>query len=54
LAIVEFAVNNKIHVTTKILSFMANYRRELKMEADIRRKRKAEKATKFVEKMKKI
>ena len=29
LAIAEFAVNNKIHTATKILSFIANYGREL-------------------------
>jgi len=37
---VEFAVNNKVYATTKILSFIANYGRELKIRADIRRKRK--------------
>ena len=38
--IVEFAVNNKVHPATKVLSFIANYRRELRMGTDIRRKRK--------------
>ena len=50
LATVEFAVNNKIHTTTKILPFIANYRRELKMGADIRRKEKVEKMKKVQEK----
>ena len=40
LAIVEFAVSNKVHVATKILPFMANYERELRMGVNIRRKRK--------------
>jgi len=31
LALAEFVVNNKVHMTTKVLSFMANYRRELRM-----------------------
>ena len=34
--------------------FIANYERELKIGADIRRKRKMEKATEFAEKIKKI
>ena len=33
---------------------MANYRRELRMELDIRRKGKMEKAMEFVERMKKV
>jgi len=44
---VEFAVNNKIHVATKVSPFMANYGRELRIGADIRRKRKVEKVIKF-------
>jgi len=43
LAIVEFAVNNKVYAATKVLPFMENYRRELKMKVDIRRKGKVEK-----------
>ena len=34
--------------------FITNYDRELKMRADIRRKRKVEKAIEFAERMKKI
>ena len=34
----EFAVNNKIYIATKVLSFMANYGRELRMGEDIRKK----------------
>ena len=31
LASAEFTVNNKTHTATKVLPFMANYRRELRM-----------------------
>jgi len=44
----------KIHLATKILLFMANYGRELRIGTDIRKKGKVEKAIKFVERMKKI
>ena len=50
----EFAVNNKIYIATKVLSFMANYGRELRMGGDIRKRGKVESATKFVERMKKV
>jgi len=52
LASAEFVVNNKVHTATKILPFMANYGRELRIGGDIRRKGKVEKAMEFVEKMK--
>ena len=45
----EFAVNNKTHSTTKMFLFMTNYKREMRMRADIRTKRKVEKAIKFAE-----
>ena len=45
----EFAVNNKVHTATKVLPFIANYGRELRMGGDIRRKEKVEKVTEFVE-----
>jgi len=51
LATVKFAVNNKVYSATKVSPFMANYGRELRMGADIRRKEKMEKATEFAEKM---
>ena len=51
---VEFAVNNKVHTAMKVSPFMANYKRELRMEGDIRKKGKVEKATEFVERMKKV
>jgi len=50
----EFTVNNKVHSTTKMSLFMENYRRELRMGADIRKKRKVEKATEFVKRLKKV
>ena len=50
----EFAVNNKIHMATKVSPFMANYGRELRMGGDIRKKEKVEKAMEFVERMKKV
>jgi len=34
--------------------FMANYSRELRMGGDIRKKEKVEKATEFIERMKKV
>jgi len=36
----EFAINNKVHSTTKVSPFMANYSRKLRIEIDLRRKRK--------------
>ena len=50
----EFAINNKAHLATKISPFMANYRRKLRMGADIRKKGKVEKVTEFIERMKKV
>ena len=54
MAAAEFAVNNKIHTATKVLPFMANYGKELRMGGDIRRNGKVESATAFVERMKKV
>ena len=51
---VEFTVNNKIHLATKISLFMVNYGRELRIRADIRRKGKVENAMKFAERIKKV
>ena len=47
-------MNNKIHSMTKVSPFMANYRREVRMGGDIRKKGKVESATEFVERMKKV
>jgi len=54
LAGAEFAVNNKVHTATKVSPFMANYGREMRMEGDIRKKGKVEKAGEFVERMRRI
>jgi len=54
MAAAEFAINNKIHTATKVSLFMANYGRELRMGGDIRRKGKVERATEFMERMKKV
>jgi len=54
LASAEFAVNNKAHSAMKVSSFMVNYGRELRMGGNIRKKGKVEKATEFVERMKKV
>ena len=54
LALAEFAVNNKVHTVTKVLPFMANYGKELRIGGDIRKKEKVESATEFVERMKKV
>jgi len=50
----EFAVNNKTYLATKISLFIANYSRELRMGADIRRKGKVENVTEYTERIKKI
>ena len=42
LEIAEFAVNNKTHSVTKILQFVVNDRRELRMKTDIRKKKSGE------------
>lgn len=54
LVLVEFAVSNKVHSVTKVSLFIVTYSRELRIEADIRRKRKVEKVMKFVKRMKKV
>ena len=54
LASAEFVVNNKTHIATKVSLFMANYRRELRIGEDIRKKGKVESAIKFVERIKKV
>ena len=50
----EFVINNKAYSVTKISPFIANYGRELRMGADIRKKGKVEKVTEFIERMKKV
>jgi len=52
LATAEFAFNNTVHTATKMSLFKVNYRRELRMGFDIKKKRKNEKAEEFVREMK--
>jgi len=47
-------VNNKIYSANKVFLFMANYGRELRMGANIRKKEKVEKVMKFAERIKKV
>ena len=54
MASAKFTINNKVYSTTKVSPFMVNYGRELRIEVDIRKKEKVEKATEFAERMKKI
>jgi len=48
----EFAFNNKVHTATKTSPFQVNYERELRMDFDIRKKRKNEKVEEFAREMK--
>ena len=50
----EFTVNNKVHIATKVLPFMANYGKEVRIGGDIRKKEKVENAMEFVERMKRV
>ena len=50
----EFTINNKVHSATKVSLFMVNYGRELRMEGNIRKEGKVEKAIEFVEKIKRV
>jgi len=43
-----------MYLATKVSPFIANYSRNLRMGADIRRKEKVEKITEFVKRMKKV
>jgi len=54
LGMAEFAYNNKIHLSTWILSFKANYEQNPRMGFEERKKRKYKRADKFIEKMKQI
>ena len=54
LASAEFVVNNKAYMATKVLPFIANYERELRIGGNIRKRGKVEKAMEFVERMKKV
>ena len=47
-------MNNKVYTATKVLPFMANYGKEVRIGEDIRKKGKVESAMEFVERMKKV
>jgi len=52
LATAEFVFNNKVHTAMKLSLFKVNYRREPRIDFDIRKKRKNEKAEEFVKEIK--
>ena len=54
LGTVEFAYNNKIYSSTKILPFKANYGQDPRIGFEMRRKGKYERAEKFMTKMREI
>ena len=54
LGMAKFAYNNKVHSSTKMSSFKANYGQNPRMGFEIRKKEKDKKAEKFATKMKEI
>jgi len=54
LRIAEFVYNNKAYSSTKISSFKTNYRQDSRMEFEVRRKGRYERAEKFVIKIKEV
>ena len=54
LGTVELAYNNKMHSSTKMLPFKANYRQDPRMGFEGRKKGKYQGAEKFIKKMKEI
>jgi len=50
----EFAYNNKVNTSTKVLPFKANNGRDLRMGFKLRKKGKYKEAEKFVKTMKRI
>ena len=50
----EFVFNNKVYTTTKSLPFKVNYKRELRIGFEIRKKGKHVKVEEFMKEMKKI
>ena len=54
LGTVEFVYNNKAHSSTRMSSFEANYGQDLRIGFEGRKKRKYERAERFVTKIKEI
>ena len=54
LGTVEFAYNNKVHLSMKMSPFKANYRQDPRIKFEVRKKGKYEGAGKFIMKMKEI
>ena len=54
MAIAEFTFNNKMYIATKLSPFNINYRRELRMNFQIRKKKKHVKVEEFVKETKEI
>ena len=54
LGTVEFAYNNKAHSSTKILPFKVNYGQDPRIRFEVRKKKRYERAKKFVIKIKEI
>jgi len=54
LGIAEFAYNNKVHSSTKTLSFKTNYGQDPRIRFEMRKKEKYEKTEKFVMKIREI
>ena len=54
LGMAEFVYNNKMHSSTKMLPFKANYRQDPRMGFEMRKKRKYEGAKKFMTKIREI
>ena len=54
LGTVEFAYNNKVHLSTKILPFKANYGQDPRMGFEVKRKGKYKGVEKFMTKIKEI
>jgi len=54
LGTVEFVYNNKVHSSTQMIPFKANYRQDPRMGFKGRKKGKYKGAKKFIEKMKEI
>jgi len=52
LGMAEFVYNNKMHSSTKMLPFKANYRQNPRMGFERRKKEKYKETEKFVEKIK--